>query len=547
MKAKKLLAALFISLWAFSITAQERAQGARDIVLVVDSSAAMGPYYNQVGAYLSGPFLAENLRVNDTLHLISFGAKARLEIVRRVVEQGDIETIAGRIWLLYPMEPVSDPGAALGYAEQYVKSVPGGRTKKIFLITSGDAEAQTKASASRMPAGADLSFIRIPVQIAPGGSRPAPRPGVRTAETAPSRPAASSSAGRASEGGGRSTQGTGSPGSGQNAPASGPGAPSTVGGTNAPKETAGSAGSAAASPGAGTGLSNTGEGTRETAVPGDLSPANLDPDASSEAETGAAPPEALSGPPEESVPAPDPEVPGPEAAPLPAGDNLPVRERGPFFASLPLPVLIGGGAVLLLALGLLILLMARNLHSSPNRVMASANAISGGSSADGAALLNSFANRRTETGLSAGSVRRYHSGRDTNQHLAHPPMLNLFVEDQNTAIGRRNVHTLKAGNTYSVGGGNSDFLIFLVPMPPRIGQLYYDGKTCTFTPLRARCFPDIGSSAIYECIGKTIRVISDRNYEIFFHFEQFKDPLIMLNQLLDSIKLPENPPSEETR
>jgi hypothetical protein len=120
-------------------------------------------------------------------------------------------------------------------------------------------------------------------------------------------------------------------------------------------------------------------------------------------------------------------------------------------------------------------------------------------------------------------------------------MLNIFVEEQNTAIGRRNIHALKKGASYSVGGGNSDFLIFLVSFPAGLGRLSFDGTNCTFTPLKSDYFPDIGSTAVTECIGKPIRILSKKNYEVFFHFEPYHDPLIEMNQLLNSIKVPEPP------
>ena len=124
-------------------------------------------------------------------------------------------------------------------------------------------------------------------------------------------------------------------------------------------------------------------------------------------------------------------------------------------------------------------------------------------------------------------------------------MLNIFVEEQNTAIGRRNIHALKRGSNYSVGGGNSDFLIFLVPFPANIGQLHFDGTNCTFTPLKSEYFPDINSTPVSECIGKTIRILSKKNYEVFFHFEPYKDPLIEMNKMLHSINVPEPPKQPE--
>jgi hypothetical protein len=121
--------------------------------------------------------------------------------------------------------------------------------------------------------------------------------------------------------------------------------------------------------------------------------------------------------------------------------------------------------------------------------------------------------------------------------LKSVPMISLFVEDQNTNIGRRNIHTLKAGNRYTVGGGKSDFLIFLVPLPPCIGEIHFDGEQCTFVPKKSRYFPDIGSEAVPNCIGKTIRVLSDNHYQLSFRMERYEDPLKALNRLLNSVNV----------
>jgi hypothetical protein len=114
-------------------------------------------------------------------------------------------------------------------------------------------------------------------------------------------------------------------------------------------------------------------------------------------------------------------------------------------------------------------------------------------------------------------------------------MLSLFVEDQNTGIGRRNIHNLKAGNSYTIGGGKSDYLIFLVPIPPRIAELHYDGRSCTFVPKRSEFFPDLGGQSLSNCIGKTIRIVSQKNYELFIRFVRYEDPLKELNKIMQSI------------
>jgi hypothetical protein len=125
-----------------------------------------------------------------------------------------------------------------------------------------------------------------------------------------------------------------------------------------------------------------------------------------------------------------------------------------------------------------------------------------------------------------------------NEPFDGPLMLNLFVEDQNTAIGRRNVHLVKPGYSCSVGGGTSDFLVFLVPVPPHIADVHYDGRNCTFIPRKPQYFPDIGSQQVPNCIGKTIRVISDMNYELHIRIERYQDPLTALNKMLNSIMMP---------
>ncbi|GHV57713.1 hypothetical protein AGMMS49579_23980 [Spirochaetia bacterium] len=119
-----------------------------------------------------------------------------------------------------------------------------------------------------------------------------------------------------------------------------------------------------------------------------------------------------------------------------------------------------------------------------------------------------------------------------------PLMLKLFVKDQNTFIGKRNTHLVKQGFKFTIGGGKSDFLIFLVPLPPSIAELHYEENHCILIPRKGRYFPDIGDEPVKDCIGKTIRIISDKNYELYMRIEWYEDPLIKLNTLLRSVSVP---------
>ncbi|MDR0623259.1 MAG: hypothetical protein LBG10_02400, partial [Treponema sp.] len=61
---------------------------------------------------------------------------------------------------------------------------------------------------------------------------------------------------------------------------------------------------------------------------------------------------------------------------------------------------------------------------------------------------------------------------------------------------------------------------------------------CTFIPRKPQYFPDIGSQQVPDCIGKTIRIISDKKYELNFRMERYEDPLKALNRLLRSVQVP---------
>jgi len=147
-------------------------------------------------------------------------------------------------------------------------------------------------------------------------------------------------------------------------------------------------------------------------------------------------------------------------------------------------------------------------------------------------------NKKRETPYSARPIREQ-AGVQPKINPDGPLLLNLHVEDQNTAIGKRNIHSLKSGYSLSVGGSKSDdFMIFLVPMPSHLGEIRRSGSQLTFIPRKPKYFPDIGSNEVRDCINKRIRIVSDKDYEMWFSFTMYEDPLLALNRVLRSIKVP---------
>jgi len=472
-----------------------------DVVLLLDTSTGMSPSYENVNNYITGSFLSEFLRVGDTFHLIAFSASPRLDVARRVASIGDVETIIGRMLLQYPVESGNNIGSAIGFAEQYAASLPERPKKIVMLSSTGDANNLAGAARQRLSSrNASFDFVQVnpgqPLANLPSSGRPKT---AVAASTAPQRPA------------------TPPPAAPVAAPP--PAVQQTAPVTSAQPSTV----TQAAPPSA---PQTTAQQTAPSTQPVTQAPPAVAP--------------VESKPPAISEPAPQRE---PEQKREPAQASKPRQERssgsGTSWDS-SIPFIIGIVILALLILGVILLFTTRRLGSRPSRVVAeaaSAGAASAGaaSSAEHSKELAKYAaspKRRTTASAKQESVK------PAEINPTGPLLLNLFVEDQNTAIGKRNIHSLKSGYSLSVGGGQSDFLIFLVPIPARIGEIRRNGSQCTFVPLKPEYFPDLGSNELKDCINKTIRVISDKNYELRFRFEMYEDPLIALNRQLLSIKVP---------
>ena len=116
-------------------------------------------------------------------------------------------------------------------------------------------------------------------------------------------------------------------------------------------------------------------------------------------------------------------------------------------------------------------------------------------------------------------------------------IIELFVINQNTAIGKRNIHLLKAGSVMTIGGAKrDDFLIFLVPFPPALAEIHYTGTQYTLVINKPEFFPYEQEPVIQNCIGKIITIISDKGYPVSFMFRGYQDPTAQLNALLTSIQ-----------
>jgi hypothetical protein len=563
---RTILAVILIVCAAFAVYGQNTSP--IDLVLLLDTSASMSSSYENVTNYVTGSFLSEFLRVGDTFHLIAFSGTPRLDVARRIADRGDVETIIGRMMLQYPVENGSNIGAAIIFAERYIASLPA-RPKKIILVSTGGSDASGLISAARQRLGLNntIDFIQVTpgqaIANPPASGRSGQRtiyPGSSAPPTIPPSTAVPSTVTPAGTAAGSQTQTPGTTAVSPNTPAATrPGAtavtPDTTtsrpGTSTAAQDTTTSRPGTAASTDTTTGsgaTSTPGTGTQNPQTTGTVSPSGTEQQRQSS--TGATGTETReqsqqSG----SQTAGDTDTPSArETASLP----VPIKPRGETTESpvYSMPLIIGVIVLALLVLGLIIFFSSRKLGSSPNRAMAQAASSPSPKTVlkddmvpfvDHSKELSSYAasqNRQRTTPYTNRPVKVDNSKSPAVINPSGPLLLNLFVEDQNTAIGKRNIHSLKSGYSLSVGGGNSDFLIFLVPIPPHIGEIRRNGSQCTFIPRKPKYFPDLGSNELRDCINKTIRIVSDKNYEMRFRFEMYEDPLEALNRILMSVSVP---------
>jgi len=521
---RNVLALIFI-LSAFLVYGQNTPT---DVVLILDTSSAMSSSYENVNNYITGSFLSEFLRVGDTFHLIAFSDSPRLDIARRITSNGDVETIIGRMLIQYPVESGSNVSSAISYAEQYVASLPA-RPKKIVLISTGSGDTNNLVAAAKQrlnSRNASFDFVQVtsgqPLANLPSSGRPA-------ASRATASPAASTSPAPATPSAVQQTQ-TPTPSAEQQT-------------TTTPQQSAGTTEqtapvtppSAAVSSGSETDK-DTSAVTSETGetgtLPGVSDSVGLSGSVETE-DTGRQAVESQTSDPVRETVTPSPLLPEEQK-----------KGTGTAWAS-SMPFIIGIIILALIILGIIVFFVTRKLGSSPNRVMAQA-ATSKPESEDTATFTDhskdlakyaAVQNKKRSTPYD-NRPKKTESSIPAVINPSGPLLLNLFVEDQNTSIGKRNIHSLKSGYSLSVGGGQSDFLIFLVPIPANIGEIRRNGSQCSFIPKKPKYFPDLGSSELVDCINKTIRVISDKNYELRFRFEMYEDPLVAINRVLMSVNVP---------
>jgi cytoskeletal protein RodZ len=641
---------------SFASPAPSEESSASDVVVLLDVSQSVFPYFHDVTDYVVSSVVRDFLRTGDTFHLLSFGDVTQVEIAQRVSGEEDVRSILGRLYLLYPLARHTDIISAFSYLYQYLADLPENRSKIVVVITDGidnpaegspsfglsadDAAKALSAEASKIRAnGWQVYIIRVPFSAERAAAEAQPKAAASGAQAAAG--GAGAVASSPEESASKLINGLASS-LGANVTEYAPSDKEDVARKSLSLPLAefpaplGKKGYAFSFP---LKVKNDGDTTLALELDHVVSDGSdilqkksflsLAPRKSGTMDVHVALSPAL------------------EAGAQNLGVELYFADGirvSPSHGTLsfelspnPLSALFKSGSrivlfVILLAAGLFIVLIAVLLLSkraprkaaepivravresaeekeaakkardqSPARAAAerprpamaaeARGALPGGDNgavaqglaeARGAAPLapnaTSEPNARVAPITSAARAtppaqparapeersglplkktakaakrpqketvsRPRTEGAAASQRSAAPSIvrpgniqIELRVADQNPSIGLRNVQLLQAGTARSVGGGRSDFLVFLVPVPHRVAELEFDGEQCTFVPLMPDYFPEL-SAPLADCLGKDIVMVSRHGYRMVLRFSRFVAPKDRINRLLHCIETP---------
>ncbi|MCX7025798.1 MAG: VWA domain-containing protein [Spirochaetes bacterium] len=578
---KKVIATLLLAA-ALGTASSEATDAPVDLVVLLDVSQSMYPYFQDVVDFVVTKVASDYLRFGDNFHLLTFADDIRIEMVLQVKTEQDVKSILGRLFLLYPLGRTTDFVMALGNLRQYLADLPTASRKLAIVVTDGfhnpaesspyaslDVE-RTKAEIVRSAAGIrengwELKIIRIPF----GADKPA------GAATAPD-----SSAGPETG----ATPGSGSylddlagaldvdvtefdPADKQSAATEGLGIPAV----RFPSPL----------------------GAREYAFSFPLEIDNV-----STSTMRLELDRVLFGgkdildrnvffdlPPKRSktlqvpVIVPDSTEPGAASLEIELGfaDGIRVApqsgvleltlKRGVFSTILSVASRVWVFAILLIAALAAILLFALLVRGAPREAEAGVvGAVLDSHAAEQAAAIKAAPTEGMDSGhgQKAGSREKDEHAAETlasyrrltslrREQLSAPSApgfafqprirtsssirVELTVSGQTTLVGLRNIKTLHAGSVKSIGGARSDFLVFLVPMPHRIADIHFDGDDLILVPTRRELFPDY-DAPIEHCMETDITFISRHGWPMALRFSRYVPPTEKLNSLLHCIETP---------
>ncbi len=108
-----------------------------DMVILLDNSVSVIPYYDRIQESLIGKIITEHLKPGDTFNLITFSDSTEVEIAREIRNNDDLNQVMNYSMLLQPMGQHTDLILALRVLYKYCMDLPLSNAKKIIILTDG--------------------------------------------------------------------------------------------------------------------------------------------------------------------------------------------------------------------------------------------------------------------------------------------------------------------------------------------------------------------------------------------------------------------------
>ena len=462
-----------------------------EYIVMVDISASMAPYFGDVVDYLSSDLLRETIRYGDRFHFLSFDSFPDVEISEKITSGDSIEKILTKMNLLRPIGLYTDLVGAIKFLNEFASSLPPAPPKWILLLSDGIHDPPPKVSHIAHPNevleqllreakilkrnGWNIHILQMPTEgeplVGPAATAADGQNG-QTQTTNESKPDDEEKKSYlekiASEIGIEVVPYS------KDAPLSDTAA-------RIPKSSADASGTIE-------------ENTEQSDLQRDNSK-RIEQDAARESE----------GPDERSA---DTETEqSPEQAFQQSPDQVP--DKVPDMAvttatgavKLSIAKIVGQIWPFVVLPGGLILMVL---------------------------LFFVIKNRLAKAGLSDFFALRFDSGGSRNCKY---DLIIMKVVGQNSNIGFRNIHCMNPGNRRSIGGGISDFFVFLVPFPAHIADIVFNGNEYVFKPIKKDFFPDLASS-VEDCLDADIVARSKRGFQVVMRFEHHISRLDQINNIL---------------
>lgn len=119
------------------VFAQNTAKTNAEIVILMDTSGTILPYYEDINNRVLSEINDKFVRKGDTVHVLSFNADARYEMSQKINSEKDMSRVVSRFLLLYQLGKSSDFLTGLQYARQYGSNLPETKEKILIIISDG--------------------------------------------------------------------------------------------------------------------------------------------------------------------------------------------------------------------------------------------------------------------------------------------------------------------------------------------------------------------------------------------------------------------------